>query len=87
MVTLETLSKKGQNYIQDESYLNTKGNWGAQWKAIAIKIIDTLQEMKEDENMVFPAELYSSCIDSFDIYSEFWKSLVKFEKQHPERFE
>lgn len=72
--------------IETQKYIsNTKSE---HYKPLAEMILRELYNIEKNENYIVPASVMHSLIDSFDIYSDYWKEyFFKYWDSNPSKFE
>lgn len=64
------------------------GSESEHYKSLAEMILRELNNIKKNGNYIVPASVMHSLIDSFDIYSGYWKKyFFKYWDSNPSKFE
>lgn len=70
---------------ETEKYI--PGSKSEHYKSLAEMILRELKNIERNENYIVPASVMHSLIDSFDIYSDYWKKFNTFKKDNSNYFE
>ena len=87
MITLDMILDKCEVYIKSLNEKKDKNEFELQYYEVALDIRCLLIRLKKKELEKIPDFFYMNLIDSFDIYSEFWKDFRMFEDSNPGYFE
>lgn len=87
MKDIDAIIKKCEVYIKSLHEKKDKNEFEVQYYEMALEIRDILVRLRNNELEKIPESFYMKLIDSFDIYSDFWKEFRSFQDSNPIYFE
>lgn len=84
---LSSIINECSKYIQQKEGEGHKSEIDVQYIAMAKNLLMYLHDIKNGKENKIPSAFYDSLIDSFDIYSDFWKSFLNFHENNSMYFE